>query len=281
MVKLTRNSFPEDLKRLDQVPEFIFVEGQSLEEIMLLPRIAVVGSRKITPYGRLVTMQLVAALARRGVVIISGLAFGVDSIAHQACLESGGITLAILPASLEKIYPSSHLNLAKQILNSGGSLLSEYEGMDTPMKHQFIARNRLIAALSDAVLITEAAEKSGSLHTASFALELGKPVLAVPGNITSPMSAGTNNLIKAGAVPIHSAQDILNALRWQFPESVKSSPMASPEENIILSLLQSGTSDGSLLLEKSHLEPRIFNQTMTMLEITGQVHALGANHWSV
>ncbi len=281
MVKLTLDNLPNDLKRLDQPPLALYSQGPPLEEFMTRPRLAIVGSRKVTPYGRAVTMQLSSALASRGVVIISGLAFGVDSIAHEACLQAGGLTIAVLPSGLEQIYPVSHSGLARRIVDNNGLLLSEYSGKASPLKHQFIARNRLIAALSDAVLITEAAEKSGSLHTANFALELGKPVLAVPGNITSEMSKGTNNLIKVGAVPVTSTQSILDALNWQTPLVSRQLILDTTEEQTIVDLLSTGLSDGNALLKKSQLEPAVFNQALSLLEIKGIVKPQGANHWSL
>src|SRR5690606_28976050 len=152
--------------------------------------------------GRAVTYKFASELAARGVVIVSGLALGVDSIAHEACIGSGSKTIAVLPVGLEKIYPTSHTHLAKKISQGNGLLVSEYPSGTDPRRENFIARNRIIAALAEGVLITEAAENSGSLHTARFAIELGLPVLAVPGPINSSTSVGTNNLIKAGAIPV-------------------------------------------------------------------------------
>src|SRR5207244_4380589 len=134
---------------------------------------------------------------------------GVDAVAHQAALDAGGLTIAVLPSPLEEIYPVSHRRLAMQILEKGGALISEFPEGTPAFRGNFIARNRLVSGLSDALLITEAAEKSGSLHTARFALEQGREVLAVPGNITSITSAGTNNLLKAGAAPVTSYEDVM------------------------------------------------------------------------
>lgn len=270
------------LKDLAQVPKTLNISGDGFEKLLTRPKLTVVGSRKVTPYGRAVTQNLVSNLARRGVVIISGLAYGVDSVAHQACLDSDGQTIAVLPSGLGRIYPTAHTNLARQICDKGGALVSEYEADEAPYKHYFIARNRIMAALGDGVLITEAAERSGSLHTVNFALELGKPVFVVPGNITSPLSAGCNNLLKIGAIPATSINDILQAMNWTSDDvTTKDIVVDSEQERVIVDLLKEGTSDGIELLNRSKLSAADFNQAMTMLEISGHIHATGANHWSL
>lgn len=200
------------LSQLAQPVRELFYAGYLLE-LLERPCVAIVGSRKVTDYGVAITTQLTKELVDAGIVIISGLALGVDSIAHQAALDAGGQTIAILPAGLDQIYPSRHQRLAEDIVRSGGALVSEYPvGQGRPQKYQFIARNRIIAALSQGVLITEAAARSGSLHTANFALEQGIEVFAVPGNILSETSGGTNDLIKTGATPVTNVQDILEGI---------------------------------------------------------------------
>lgn len=260
-------------------PTELYIQGP-LEEFLDAPRVAIVGSRKVTPYGRAVTLKITRELAERGVVVVSGLALGTDSVAHAAALEVGGKTIAVLPSSLTDVYPKTHLSLAKQILDTNNVLVSEYTESGTPHKHQFIARNRLIAGLSQAVLIPEAAEKSGSLHTAGFALEQGKMVLAVPGNITSELSRGTNNLIRAGAIPVTSVSDVLEVLGLSLQP--QAAPLGrSDEETTILRLLYDGTSDANELQLQSNIEAALFNQTLTMLEITGKIRPIGAGHWSL
>jgi DNA processing protein len=276
--------YPDALRQLPQPPEQVYYAGEPLEAWVDEPKIAIVGSRKVTAYGRTVTNQLAAELARAGVTIISGLALGVDSIALSAALEAGGRTVAVLPGSVESIYPRSHKHLADQILATGGTLLSEYTGAGTPHKHQFIARNRLVAALSDAVLITEAALKSGTMHTVRFALEQGKTIFAVPGNITSAMSEGCNNLIKSGAIPVTGVNDILDAMEWQVLRNADTAPRAAssvPEEQLLLSLMQQGISDGAELLKRSGLSAAEYNQHLTMLEITGLIKPLGNDQWQL
>lgn len=283
MLTLVTPDIPLELSRLHTPPKQLFVSSDTLAGLMEKPRLGIVGSRKPTPYGRAITAQLSSDLASKGVVIVSGLALGVDSIAHSSCLDVHGTTIAVLPAGLDKIYPTSHHQLAGRIVKSGGLLVTEYPTRTEPMRHNFIARNRIIAGLSEGLLITEAALASGSLHTARFALELGIPVFAVPGPINSLMSEGTNNLIKAGAVPVTSADDIMNALNWQFDQddTEKTVQAGTQEERVIMELLKSGVTDGHELLIKSELEASQFNQSLTMLELTGTIRPLGANQWAL
>lgn len=278
---LEDDSTPDILRHIASPPQQLFVAGTPLDEVMQHPRVAVVGSRKVSAYGREVTTKLAHELASRGVVIISGLALGVDSLAHKAALEAGGMTVAVLPGPIEKVYPSSHAQLAKQIYDSGGTLVSEYpEGTEIFLSN-FIARNRLISALAQAVLITEAAERSGSLHTARFALEQGRDVLAVPGSIFSETSAGANNLIKSGATPVTDYTDVLHVLGIEERPVQQSLLIGStPAEQAILDILSTGSRDTDVLMFESKLDVTEFNQTLTMLEITGKIRSLGAGQWS-
>ena len=282
MVTLTEELLPNDLLQLSLPVKKLFVHGADLKTLLARPKIAIVGSRRFSPYGRGVTEQFAQELSEKGVVIISGLALGTDSIAHQTCLNAGGQTIAVLPCGNSRIYPRSHTNLARSIIQSGGAFITEYEGDYQPRQYNFLERNRIIAGLSDGVLVTEAAIRSGSLNTANHALQLGKPVFAVPGNITNPLSAGCNNLIKAGAIPVTSVQDIVTALNWvdgaQLPRIVQGT---TDSERTLISLIQGGISDGGQLLIRSELPVSDFNQTLTMLEITGKIRPLGANQWAL
>lgn len=278
---LTNEAIPMVLQKIPSPPKEMFVSGP-LEELLNRPRLSVVGTRKPTPYGIQVTKSLIQELAAQGIVIISGLAFGVDSIAHRACLEAHGQTIAVLPTSLGCIYPASHRHLAQQIIDQGGALVSEYPPGSTAYKTNFVARNRLVSGLGDAILIIEAAHKSGTLHTTNFALEQGKDVMVIPGNITSPLSAGTNNLLKDGATPITSSQDVINALGLSNPKHAQLSILAAdPQQAAVLDLINSGISDSGKLLEQCGMKPSLFNQTLTMLEITGKIRPLGAGHYGL
>ncbi|HWB38614.1 MAG TPA: DNA-processing protein DprA [Candidatus Saccharimonadales bacterium] len=279
---MQRITIPPDLKRIASPPKQLFHAGANLAELLKRPRLAIIGSRSVTAYGRQVTLQLAGQLAEQGIVIISGLALGVDGLAHQACLDAGGLTIAVLPGPLDDIVPSTHQPLSDRILAQGGALISEYDSGEFPAKTNFIARNRLVAGLSQAVLITEAGEKSGSLHTARFALEQGKDVLAVPGNITSVVSIGTNNLIKAGATVVTSYLDVLHALKLTDHQTKAHQVRGrNAHEQTVLDLLLQGISDADELLVGSQLSATEFNQVLTMLEIGGKVRSLGANHWGL
>lgn len=278
---LKNNDFPDILNDIPQPPNQLHVMGD-LSSLMTRPRVAIVGSRKVTAYGRQVTERLSRELAERGVVIVSGLALGVDAIAHQACIHAGGQTIAVLPTSLDEIYPAIHRQLAENILRHKGVLISEYPSGTPSLKKNFIERNRLVSGISDGVLITEAAIKSGTLHTANFALEQGKTVMAVPGNITNPGSEGTNNLLKTGAVLVTELEDILSALQFEIDGQQRQLPLGANEaEQLILELMAAGTTDSAVLLAESNLKPREFNQTLTMLEITGKIRPLGMGQWGI
>lgn len=282
MCALQRSSlFPVALRNIPSPPKQIYCIG-NLNGLMERPRIAIVGSRKVTPYGKQVTTELAGKLAERGTVIISGLALGIDSFAHRAALEVGGLTIAVLPGPVDRIYPVTNQRLAEEVLTAGGALVSEYASGEPAYKQNFVARNRLVAGLAQAVLITEAAEKSGSLHTARFALEQGKDVLAVPGNITSQTSAGTNNLIKSGATPVTSYQDVLYALGLEERTAANREVRGrNDNEQTVLNLLVEGIADGEQLLKQSGLSISDFNQVMTMLELGGKIRNLGLNQWSL
>lgn len=272
--------YPNYFHEIAHPPKDLFILGEDISDY--LPAVTIVGSRKITPYGREITYKLACELAQAGVTVVSGLALGVDAVAHQAALDAGGRTIAVLAGGLDSIHPRSHRNLAIEILKKGGSLISEYPAGTPPLKQNFVARNRLVAALSDVVLITEAAEASGSLITAKFGIEQNKTVAAVPGLITSSQSVGTNNLIKSGAVPVTEAEDILQILGIQAEERNKEEVFGdTAEEQIIIDLMQTGITALEELQLQSKLDPAVFNQTITMLEITDKIRALGASHWTL
>jgi DNA processing protein len=284
------DNLPSRLSRIPSPPQSLFVatgSQYSLEELLARPKVAIVGSRKLSDYGHMVTTDLAGQLAARGVVIVSGLAIGVDAVAHRAALDAHGLTMAILPSPIEQLYPRTHLRLAHEIITAGGAIASEYPAGSITFKTNFVARNRLVTALADTLLITEAAEKSGTMHTARFAIDQGIPVMAVPGNISSPTSEGTNNLIKSGAIPITTVKDILNHLTLPLPGSPQhvATPArirgSNPAEQRIVDLLEQGITEGSDLLASSQLSIEQFNHHLTMLEITAKVRPLGANRWAL
>lgn len=279
---LTGNDLPEALQQIPSPPQQLFCLGAPLEELMARPRVAIVGSRGPTAYGKQVTAQLARELAEQGVVIISGLALGIDAIAHRAALDAGGLAIAVLPGPVNKIYPATNRRLGEEILAKGGALVSEYQEMIFDFKQNFIARNRLVAGLAQAILITEAGKKSGSLHTARFAREQQKTVMVVPGQITSKLSAGTNNLLKSGAEPVTEYKDVLHVLGLTDHKTpARAVRGRNAHEQTVLDLMLTGVIDGEELLNKSQLTTSQFNQVLTMLEIGGLVRPLGANQWAI
>lgn len=272
--------FLRPLANISKAPEYIFFRGSLPEK--RLPSVAIVGTRKPTGYGREVTHTLTADLARRGVLIISGLALGTDGIAHRACLEAGGTTLAVLANSVDQVYPRTHFELAEQIITQGGALLSEYEPPTDLRTYQLLARNRIVSGLADAIVITEAAERSGTLSTAAHALEQGKEVFVVPGNITSPMSAGCNKLLKQGAHVATCAEDILEVIAPELLIAQTALPLGStPLETTILELIHSGVRDGDELQQRSGAAVTDLNLSLTMLELAGSIRSLGGNQWTL
>lgn len=268
------------LGQLSKAPKTIYYRGQLPSERQ--PTVAIVGTRRPTSYGREVALGLASSLAKKGIAIISGLALGIDSIAHRAALEAGGTTLAVLGNSVDIIYPRSHADLADNIIKSGGAILSEYDPPTEPRGYQFLERNRIVSGLADAVIVVEAAARSGTLSTAAHALEQGREVLVVPGNITSPLSAGCNALLKQGATPITSADDVLEIIAPQMLNDQAILPLGStPLETAIIELLQSGLRDGDQLQQHLKIEAAEFNQTLTMMEINGLIRALGGNQWTL
>lgn len=246
------------------------------------PTVAIVGSRKPTSYGREVNQRISSELARRGVIIVSGLALGHDGLAQRACVEAGGVTVAVEGNGLNRIYPNSNRDLAQRIIDTGGAIISEYPPEQGVYPNQFLMRNRLISALADIVIVIEAGERSGTLNTAAHALAQGKEIMAVPGNITSPLSRGCNKLIANGATPILSVDDILGQLGIAHEQESKKSTKIrfdSPDAQKVYDLILDGTSDGEELQIKSQLDAANFSMALTMLELNGYIQALGANKW--
>lgn len=190
------------------------------------PRVAIVGSRRPSPYGEAVAEQLGLELARAGVVVVSGLALGIDAAAHRGALNAAGVTVAVLGTGVDVIYPAAHASLAEQILAAGGALVSQFPDGTAPRRHNFPARNYTMAALSDAVVVVEAAEGSGALITAEAALDLHKEVMAVPGSVFSPLSVGAHGLIRDGAALVQNSRDVLAALQLQH--EVLDDPLQPP-----------------------------------------------------
>src|SRR5215211_818803 len=227
--------YPALLREIFDPPVTLYQKG-AWEESLTAPCVAVVGSRRSSTYGQNAAQMLARDLAQRGVTIISGLARGIDAAAHRGALEAGGLTVAVVGTGLDEVYPRDHRKLAQEILAGGGALVSEFPLGTPPAPQNFPYRNRVISGLSLGVLIVEAAENSGSLITARLALEQGREVFAVPGNITSRNSFGTNYLIKgAGAKLVQQWQDICEELPPEIaarllPPATKKKEEGSPRQ---------------------------------------------------
>lgn len=268
--------FPEKLCHIPSPPRELFYRGKLPDSTR--KSVAIVGTRKPTRYGTEVTLDLAQKLAERGVIIISGLALGVDALAHQGALKGQGITIAVLAGGVDNPTPYTNALLAEQILHRGGGIISEYPAGMPPLSHQFLERNRLVSGLADAIIVTEASIRSGTANTVMHALEQGREVYAVPGPITSPMSAGCNHMIAQGATPITSVDEFVE--QFVPRAGVQQEIFAySDEEKVIIDLLKSGVREGDQLQQKSQLDAGSFATTMSMLEIRGAIKPLGANHW--
>lgn len=259
--------FPEQLRQIPGAPRWLYVAGT----LPSFPAVAIVGSRRITGYGRRVTQTIAGRLAAAGRPIVSGLAFGVDTIAHQAALEVGGSSVAVLPCGLDNrvLSPRANLELAERIYQHG-ALVSEYPPETTARKEHFLDRNRLISGLADIVVVVEAALPSGSLITAEHAANQGREVWAVPGPIESPTSAGTNNLISEGAHPLHDIDAFLAAVVSEAPL-----PMAVG----ILRHLDAHPRHIDELVATSALSPRELDAELTKLELVGVARNIGGRHY--
>lgn len=278
------NEYLKELESIALTPKMLYYYGEWPKK--RVRTVAIVGSRRCTKYGAEVAHELAFELAKKGIIVISGLAYGIDSVAARGALEAGGKTIAILGTEIENIYPRQHIKLAEEIVEKGGVVASEYKRGDNifPQTTSFLERNRIISGLSEAVVVVEAAERSGSLNTASHAIEQGKDVFAVPGSIFHGMSMGSNRLIQKGANVYLGVKDFMEYL---FP--VKKSKKAkeeqvslfgdTEEETGVLKLIAEGVGDGDEIMEKLDMSVATFNQTITLLEIKGAVRPLGLNTW--
>ncbi len=242
VVTWEEDEYPRRLKEINQSPPVLFIKGSiNVEDDWA---VAVVGTRRVTPYGRQVADELGRFLAQNGVTVISGLARGVDAIAHHAALEAGGRTIAVLGSGVDVIYPPEHRKLATEIIQQG-ALVSDYPVGTQPDGVNFPPRNRIISGLSLATVVVEAGEKSGALITAEFAVDQGKDVFAVPGSILNAQSEGTNRLIEQGARPLLKFGEILETLQLeQIPEKQltrKLNPMTSLEQTLFSQLTSDPT----------------------------------------
>jgi DNA processing protein len=273
--KITPENFPSLLKEINDPPKELYLEGDfpSENEYKFL---AVVGSRKYSRYGKEACEELIAGLAGYPIVIVSGLALGIDTIAHQSALKNNLLTIAIPGSGLDRqvLHPFSNHRLADEIVERGGCLLSELEPECPAGLHTFPRRNRIMAGLSHATLIIEAGERSGTLITSRLAMEYNRDVLVVPGSIFSPGSRGANNLIRHGAMPINKSEDLLQALGFNTDEEEKEKQGRlfvdlSPIEQKIVEILESDSFPRDELIEIAELTASEANIVLSTMEIKG------------
>ena len=258
MTFLRRDELPSLLRAIHDPPRRLYLRGDGDPQLLSRPAVAVVGARACSPYGAQVARMLGRELAGAGVVIVSGLARGVDGEAHRGALEADGHTVAVLGCGIDRDYPAAHAALARTI-GERSLLVSEYEPGVEPAPWRFPARNRIVAGLCAATVVVEARERSGALITADFALEDGREVFAVPGEITSALSAGTNALLRLGATPLTSAGDVLEAL------GIESQPRPAATDP----LLQLLPATADELVRATGLAPGEIAAALAELELSG------------
>ncbi|MEK7519918.1 MAG: DNA-processing protein DprA [Patescibacteria group bacterium] len=276
-VTINNKEYPERLRNIHTPPKKLFVRGALPPDDAVT--IAIVGSRKCTAYGKQAAYDLAYALAARGVVIVSGMALGIDGEAHKGALDAGGVTVAVLGTGVDdkSIYPHTHTSLAKSIMEHG-AVISEYETGTPALPHQFPERNRIISGLSLGVVVVEASEKSGSLITANFALEQGRDVFAVPGPIYAQTSRGANFLIQRGAKLVLSADDILTELGITTDTKGGSTVGLTEEETVVISCLSAEPLTVDDIITQSHLNAETVLIALTMLELKNTITHVGSTY---
>ena len=267
--------YPKRLKEIDQPPPVLYERGALSDEDSWA--VAVVGTRRVSAYGRQVAEDVAAFLANSGVTVVSGLARGVDAIAHQSALKAGGRTIAVLGCGVDRIYPPEHMQLAEKIIASG-AILSDYAPGTAPDAANFPPRNRIISGLSMATVVVEAGETSGALITAQFAVDQGREVFSVPGSILAPQSKGTNRLIAQGAHPMLSARDLLDVLnlgRVTEQREVRKILPGNEIEAKLLSVLTHEPKHMDEIRNQTGLPIERVSATLVMMELKGMVRQVG------
>jgi DNA processing protein len=273
------DSYPKRLMEIDQPPPVLYVRGDLLPQDEFA--VAIVGTRRVTAYGRQVAENVGAFLARNGLTIISGMARGVDAVAHRAALDAGGRTLAVLGNGVDRIYPPEHRKLADMIIQNG-ALISDYPLGTPPDSMNFPARNRIISGLAQAVVIIEAGDRSGALITAGFAADQGRDVFAVPGNINAPQSVGTNRLIQQGAHPLVDPQEILETLNLTLVNQHQVARVILPadaNEAQLLRVISQEPLHIDEICNQTAMPIETITATLTMMELKGMVRQVGGMHY--
>ena len=268
---LPKTALPERLAAIPDPPGRLYVRGAA--DVLSAPGVAIVGSRRATRAGRDFAHGLARELARGGLVVVSGLAYGIDAAAHRGALAVPGLTVAVLGSGLDRVYPRAHEGLARDILEAGGAVVTEYPPDTGPRKHRFPERNRLISGLTLGVVVVEATTRSGSLITARMAAEQGREVMAVPGPVTSPLAGGCHRLLKSGAALIEDADDVRFAIGVEGG-SVENSPSAPPEDlKVLLEFVGAETTSLDYIVGATELSPEAASEALVQLELLGFVAA--------
>jgi DNA processing protein len=260
--------FPALLAAIHDPPARLHLRGAADSELLQEPAVAIVGARACSAYGRSVARSLAREVAAAGLVVVSGMARGIDGEAHRGALEAGGRTVAVLGCGIDRDYPAVHAELARRICEHG-LVVSEYETGVEPAPWRFPARNRIIAGMCRATVVVEARERSGALISADFALEEGREVLAVPGEITSALSAGTNALLRLGATPVTCAADVLEL--YDLVPARRSAPSLGPAAETLLARLRDSALTADDLVRVSGFDPGESAAALTALELAGHV----------
>ncbi len=272
IITINDKDYPPRLRNIYDPPPLLYLKGELTKEDELA--VSIVGSRKTTPYGRWITEKISQALVRNGVTIVSGMARGVDSVAHWGAISGGGRTLAVLGCGVDVVYPPENCNLFAKIIQQG-AVLSEFSMGSPPEGGHFPKRNRIISGLSMGVVVVEAGPDSGSLITANYALEQGREVFAIPGNVGAGGSRGTNRLIKDGAKLVESSDDILEEIlpQWQREkEDVKSrGPELGHEERILYEMLSETPLHIDAMIRESRFDPGRVSSLLLNLELKGLI----------
>jgi len=269
-VRRGARGYPALLAQIPDPPSCLWVRGEAPLELLDRPSVAIVGARSCSGYGRSVARLLATEAAAAGAVVVSGMARGIDGEAHRGALAARGATVAVLGCGIDRDYPAAHGELARAIVAGGGLVVSEYEQGTEPAPWRFPARNRIIAGLARATVVVEARERSGALITADFALEDGRDVLAVPGEITSGLSDGTNALLRVGAAPATGVADVLEAIGLE-PQPRSAAPPDDPSARTVLTAVEAGATTIDELTRATRLGAGELAATLALLELAGAV----------
>jgi DNA processing protein len=269
-LRRSERGYPPLLARIPDPPASLWLRGEADPSLLADTAVAIVGARACSGYGRSVARMLAGGVAEAGAVVVSGLARGIDGEAHRGALSVDGRTIAVLGCGVDRDYPAAHAELAQTIVAGGGLVISEYEPGVEPAPWRFPARNRIIAGLAAATVVVEARERSGALITADFALEDGREVLAVPGEITSALSTGTNALLRQGATPVSCVGDVLDAVGLE-PRRAAAPPAEDPASATVLEALAAGASTADELARTTGLAAGDLATTLTLLELAGRI----------